>query len=1011
MFRLPVSSKLLHHKAWVRVNSSSSSIRNTFIDYFVNEHGHKHVKSSSVVPLCDPSVPFVNAGMNQFKAVFLGTLDPPCPRAVNSQKCIRVGGKHNDLEVVGTDGHHHTFFEMLGNWSFGDYEKKEACQMAWELLLGPYGLKPNDLVVTYFGGDVVLDIQEDRETRDIWKEIGVPSSRLKACNVKQNFWEMGATGPCGPCTEIHFVNKDGSLTEIWNLVFIQYNRESDGKVRGLRKQHVDTGMGLERIAAILQGVHTNYETDLFQPIIKTIEKNSKVLPYYGKYGSGAKLDEAYRRLADHARMISVCLADQVYPATSLNLKQILRKSIKISTDTFRNPNLLPILYDEVANTLGDTYPELLAKQRDAKLILEHEIDNYAKLRSNMDKKLKDLVKQYPEVETFSNIEMPGFPQGYKEFKQTMARLNSAVMPGGLVFKLYDTHGFQEDLIEQIAKKNNFEIDKKGFWKLLSDHKARHKTALKEQSSNRGLLFDKTITSLIKDGYTSTDDEPKYNYIVENSLPVFQSCFTKLIAVLNEEIEQIDVLEPSENRLYYLVTEKTNFFCEEGGQNADTGEIKIKNGLTFKVDSVFKIRDFVFHKGHFEIDSACEKPYVKCQSRVELCVNIERRLRTMQNHTATHLLNAALREVLPNSVICQIGSSVTHRGLTLSLSVYGEKLSQNVIMAAQALVRQAIKHNSNLDTRVIDSMELSQTDEVLTVPGESYPERGLRLITTEGPLVSKELCCGTHVPSTGVIGDFVITLVKGAGGQTPTIHALAGDAATKARELFSRAQKLNHVMDLIEPQRKTEEISSISTQLQDLCGTGGAPCGEYAECLALLDSMAKKTISNNDLVLQTVAEEEVRDALAEASRSGRCFIVHFLRCSYLMQDTALARCMLTAGPGPSMIIGCAGGTIIAACRVPQSMVSDTFTAERWMSCVLPVFRASLEPTPSGESPLTYAQMTGTKVSLITCEQLVQDAMRAGIKYAQAHAHSAAARGGARGGARADAALHSQGRSTN
>ncbi|KAI5642796.1 tRNA synthetases class II (A) domain-containing protein [Phthorimaea operculella] len=956
---------MLLQKAWVRANSSSSAIRSTFIDYFVKDHGHKFVKSSSVVPLCDPSVPFVNAGMNQFKAVFLGTVDPPCPRAVNSQKCIRVGGKHNDLDVVGTDGHHHTFFEMLGNWSFGDYYKKEACRMAWDLLLGPYRLKPDDLVVTYFGGDVMLDIREDRETRDIWKEIGVPASRLKPCNAKDNFWEMGLTGPCGPCTEIHFVNRDGSLTEIWNLVFIQCNRrrlkpcnakdnfwemgltgpcgpcteihfvnrdgslteiwnlvfiqcnrESDGKVKRLSKQHVDTGMGLERMTTILQGVHTNYDNDLFRPIITAIEKNSKVLPYYGKYGPDAKLDTAYRRLADHARMISVCLADQVFPATSLNLKQILRKSIKMSTDIFRNPNLLPILYDEVASTLGDTYPELLSKQKDAKLILEHEMDNYAKLRSNMAKKWKDLVKQYPEAEAFSGIELAGFPQGYKEFKQTMANLNAAVIPGGLVFKLYDTHGFQEDVIELIAKQNNLEIDKKGFWKLLSEHKARHKTALKEQTSNRGLLFDQTITSLIKDGYTSTDDQPKYHYIVENNLPVFQSLFTKLIAILNNDIERIDVSEPSENRQYYLVTEKTNFYCEEGGQTSDSGEIRFKNGITFKVDSVFKIRDFVFHKGHFEIDENCEKPYVTCQDKVELCVNIEKRLRTMQNHTATHLLNSALRKVLSNSVVCQIGSSVSDRGLSLNLSVYGEKLSQKVILAAQDLVRNAIKYNSSLDTRIIDSVELSQADNILTVPGESYPERGLRLITTEGPLVSRELCCGTHVPSTGVIGDFVITLIKGAGGHTPNIHALTGDLANEARELFCRAQKLNQVIDLIEPNRKTEEVAYIRTQLQELCGSSGAPYGEYAECIALLDSMAKKTSSSNDTVLQSVAEEEVREALAEASRTGRRFIVHFLRCSYLMQDSALARCMRSAGPGPSMIIGCAGGTIIAACRVPQ-----------------------------------------------------------------------------------------------
>lgn len=272
MLRAPVRSGIVLRQLWVRLKSSSSFIRSTFIEYFESSHGHKHVKSSSVVPLYDPSVPFVNAGMNQFKGVFLGKVAAPCARAVNSQKCVRVGGKHNDLDVVGTDGTHHTFFEMLGNWSFGDYYKKDACKMAWDLLLGPYRLKPENLVVTYFSGDAAIGLKADTECRDIWKAIGVPESRLIAKGAKDNFWEMGATGPCGPCTEIHYVHPDGSLTEIWNLVFIHCHRDTNGKVKGLTKRHVDTGMGLERMASILQGVPSNYDTDLFQPIIRAIEK-------------------------------------------------------------------------------------------------------------------------------------------------------------------------------------------------------------------------------------------------------------------------------------------------------------------------------------------------------------------------------------------------------------------------------------------------------------------------------------------------------------------------------------------------------------------------------------------------------------------------------------------------------------------------------------------------------------------------------------------------------------------
>ncbi|XP_052756515.1 alanine--tRNA ligase, mitochondrial [Galleria mellonella] len=994
MLRIPVKRRIHPHNSWIRSKSSSSSsfIRSTFIDYFVSQHGHKHVKSSPVVPLFDPTVPFVNAGMNQFKGVFLGTVDAPYPRVVNSQKCIRVGGKHNDLDIVGTDGHHHTFFEMLGNWSFGDYYKKEACRMAWNLLLGPYRLKPDNLVVTYFSGDAAIGLTEDRECRDIWKQIGVPESRIRGLGAADNFWEMGATGPCGPCTEIHYVHPDGSLTEIWNLVFIQCNRETNGSVSSLRRQHVDTGMGLERAAALLQAVPSNYDTDLFQPIIRAIHKNSKGIPAYsGRYGSDATLDTAYRRLADHARMVSACLADGAFPASNLNLKQIMRKSFKISTDIFQNPRLLIHLYDEVVNTLGTTYPELEKKEKDAKVIIEHEMHAYEKMRAGLVKKWRELVKQYPEVEEMSDVELGGFALGYKEFKETIAKQKSIVIPGELVFKLYDTHGFQEELIERIAKLNKLEIDKEGFWKLLSQHKSRHKTAFKEQSSNKGLLFDLTIEKLIKSGVTSTNDVHKYEYQVIDNKIEFKPLKTNVIAILSEDCEWIDYLEPCENKPYYLVTKDTNFYCEEGGQIADYGAIRINEDFTLKVDSVFKIRDFVFHKGYFSVNQAKDCNYINNKSDIILEIDSDRRLNIMRNHTGVHLLNAALKQVLPNSVVCQIGSGVTEKGLYLNLSVYGEKLSQDVVLQAQNLIRQSIHANAQVETRVVDDAQIVQAEDVTTVPGELYPERGLRVVGVAPPLLSKELCCGTHVPSTGVLEDFCITNIKGAGSNTPTIHALTGDAAKEARELFCRAEKLEQVIDLASSERRHEEISSIKQQLLELCGTSGAPYGEYAACLARVNTLLKKNVNKNEMALQVIAEIEVRETFAEARAAGRQFVVHFVRCSYLMQADGLAAALAASGlpedgtgaPAPSLLLGCAGGTILATCRVPQELVSPSFSAERWLGCVAAVFGARLLTHADAADRTLYAEMAGAKVSLINCEQLVQDAMRVAIKYAQAH----------------------------
>lgn len=302
---------------------SSRAIRQHFLDFFIRDHGHKFIRSSPVVPFCDPSIAFVNAGMNQFKNVFLGKEQPPSLSAANSQKCIRVGGKHNDLSVVGSDGYHHTFFEMLGNWSFGGYFKREACELAFNLLTGPYRVNPNRLYITYFGGDHSMGLAADDECREIWRQIGIRKERILPFGKADNFWEMGPTGPCGPCTEIHFdhiseenrasaVNQGlPDLTELWNIVFIQCNRDSDGKVTSLPQKHIDTGMGFERLTAILQEKSSNYDTDLFEPIFQRIQAVSRAPAYSGRFDSD--LDRDYRILADHARMVTACISDGMFP--------------------------------------------------------------------------------------------------------------------------------------------------------------------------------------------------------------------------------------------------------------------------------------------------------------------------------------------------------------------------------------------------------------------------------------------------------------------------------------------------------------------------------------------------------------------------------------------------------------------------------------------------------------------------------------------------------------------------
>lgn len=354
------------------LKKSSKIIRNEFTNYFTNLN-HKLIPSSRVVPLCDSSLSFVNAGMIQFKGIFLNRHSAPAPRATNSQKCIRVGGKHNDLSVVGLDSYHHTFFEMLGNWSFNDYKKLEACSYAWNLLTTTFGISKNRLYVTYFKGDESFNLPADYETREIWRKLGVPDERILSFGVKDNFWEMGVSGPCGPCTEIHIdhnclssnqafkVNQGhADLTELWNIVFIQHQRLQDGSIIPLDHQHVDTGMGFERLVAILQGKNSNYDTDLFQPLFDVIQKKSGCPFYQGNFGDfdAEGIDTNYRVLADHARMMTVALADGIIPEENYKLRRVLRRAVTIASDTFKSDDLLQELSYHVAESLGDAYPEI-----------------------------------------------------------------------------------------------------------------------------------------------------------------------------------------------------------------------------------------------------------------------------------------------------------------------------------------------------------------------------------------------------------------------------------------------------------------------------------------------------------------------------------------------------------------------------------------------------------------------------------------------------------------------------
>jgi len=434
---------------------TAAEVRSAFLDFFKFEKGHTYWHSSSVIPHDDPTLLFANAGMNQFKPIFQGTVDPKSEvaqlkRAVNTQKCIRAGGKHNDLDDVGKDVYHHTFFEMLGNWSFGDYFKKEVCNWAWELLTAKLGIPADRLYVSYFGGDSDAGLEPDNECKQIWLDIGLPEDRILPFGMKENFWEMGDVGPCGPCSEIHYdrvggrdasalVNADDPLVvEIWNLVFVQYNREEGGKLTSLPRKHIDCGLGFERLVAVMQGKLSNYDTDLFVPIFEAIAEKTGIRPYEGKIGAEDidGIDMAYRVVADHVRTLTIALSDKGKVdkvGQGYVLRRILRRAIRYFRDKLEGkPGVLSSLVDVVVEILGDVFPELKVNPQMVKKAIDAEETQF----------LKTLIK------------------GEKLFNKAIDLLSAdeKLFPGDVAWKLYDTFGFPVDLTQLMAEEKGFQVD-------------------------------------------------------------------------------------------------------------------------------------------------------------------------------------------------------------------------------------------------------------------------------------------------------------------------------------------------------------------------------------------------------------------------------------------------------------------------------------------------------------------------------------------------------------------------
>jgi alanyl-tRNA synthetase len=718
----------------------SSDIRQQFIDFFCKKHGHTFVPSSSVVPHGDETLMFANAGMNQFKDVFLGTGSRPFKRAANTQKCIRAGGKHNDLDDVGKDTYHHTFFEMLGNWSFGDYFKKEAITWAWELLTEVWKLDPTRLHVTVFEGDPDNGIPRDDEAASFWHILaGVPKERIHYGNKKDNFWEMGETGPCGPCTEVHIDRTPGKtgghlvnagsadVIEIWNLVFIQYNRNADKTLTPLPAQHVDTGMGFERVVSVIQGKGSNYDTDVFAPILDAIGKRTK-RTYGGKLDD--VFDIGFRVIADHLRMASFAICDGAMPGTKKGeavLRSVIRRAVRFGYQYFdlREPFVFALVPTLVAQ-MGAAFPELKASASKVEKILREE-----------------------EAEFFKTIQ-----RGLVHFGQAAKAATGGQIAGKAAFTLHSTYGFPIDLTEQMAQEKRLTIDRPGFDKAQEDH---------TRISGEGR--QKFVITAVRGEIPKTDDSPKFGPLIGQG------------TVLGWVRDSVAVREGSlgEEDEVGLLLDRTNFYAEQGGQVGDSGTVRTPTG-TFEVDDTHKLGDAILHLGRVTSGT------VEVGQPASLEVGGER-TDTMRNHTATHLLNWALREVLGDH-IDQKGSLVDADKTRFDFT-HDRALSPDEVSRIERLVNEKIHADLPVSATVMPLGEAKKLPGLRAVFGEKYPDP-VRVVligadSTEMASMSDsiEFCGGTHLSRTSQAGSFGIVSQEGVAKGVRRITAVTGRGAVEA----------------------------------------------------------------------------------------------------------------------------------------------------------------------------------------------------------------------------------------
>ncbi|HGJ3199598.1 TPA: alanine--tRNA ligase [Salmonella enterica subsp. enterica serovar Thompson] len=812
------------------MSKSTAEIRQAFLDFF-HSKGHQVVASSSLVPNNDPTLLFTNAGMNQFKDVFLGLDKRNYSRATTSQRCVRAGGKHNDLENVGYTARHHTFFEMLGNFSFGDYFKHDAIQFAWELLTGEnwFALPKERLWVTVY--------ETDDEAYEIWeKEVGIPRERIirigdnkGAPYASDNFWQMGDTGPCGPCTEIFYDHGDhiwggppGSpeedgdrYIEIWNIVFMQFNRQADGTMEPLPKPSVDTGMGLERIAAVLQHVNSNYDIDLFRTLIEAVAKVT---------GATDLGNKSLRVIADHIRSCAFLVADGVLPSNENRgyvLRRIIRRAVRHGNMLGAKETFFYKLVGPLIEVMGSAGEELKRQQAQVEQVLKTEEEQFART----------------------------LERGLALLDEELAKLQGDTLDGETAFRLYDTYGFPVDLTADVCRERNIKVDEAGFEAAMEEQRRRAREA-----SGFGADYNAMIR------VDSASEFKGYDHLELNGKVTALFVDGKAVEVINAGQEAVVVLD------------QTPFYAESGGQVGDKGELK-GAGFTFAVDDTQKYGQAIGHLGKLSAGA------LKVGDAVQADVDEARRARIRLNHSATHLMHAALRQVLGTHV-AQKGSLVSDKVLRFDFS-HNEAMKSSEIREVEDLVNAQIRRNLPIETNIMD-LDAAKAKGAMALFGEKYDER-VRVLSMGD--FSTELCGGTHASRTGDIGLFRIISESGTAagirrieavtgeGAMATVHAqsdrlndiahlLNGDSQNlgdKVRAVLERTRQLEKELQQLKDQAAAQESANLSSKAVDLNGVKllvSELAGIEPKMLRTMVDDLKNQLGSTVIVLATVVEGKV-----------------------------------------------------------------------------------------------------------------------------------------------------------